>query len=67
MALSTTAVGVLQELENRKDAQMSGNKNRDEIERLVEAGYVTCHTISVDAEVYNLTEAGRAVLKSLNP
>jgi hypothetical protein len=46
----------------QKDAQISGNKNRKGIERLVDVGYVNCHAISVDAEVYEITDVGRSAL-----
>jgi transcriptional regulator with XRE-family HTH domain len=63
-ALTTEEVALLGQLQE-KDRTISGNKSRQGLRRVVEAGFVIERCLNLSDTVYSLTERGRAALDSL--
>jgi transcriptional regulator with XRE-family HTH domain len=58
---TTEEISLLQQLQ-RKDRMISGNKSRQGMRRLIDAGYVVEQPLNLSDTIYSLTKTGRAAL-----
>ncbi len=64
LKLTIDEIALLQELVERGECHISGNKSRQGLSRLVEAGYVNEESLNLSVTSYTITGTGRAAFQA---
>jgi hypothetical protein len=64
LKLTKEEIALLQELVDKGELTISGNRSRQGLRRIVDVGYVTEGSLNLSVTMYAITDAGRAALRS---